>query len=140
MWLLLLLLSLSFAHDLQHSLSKEGNCVVLSFYFPDNTKFSYEKYEVYREGEKLPFQVGRTDALGRVVFCPDKRGEWTVRTTSEDGHGAIVKVKVDKASVKTESSPFERYQKVFVGMGIVLGIFGVLELYIRRVSWVRKFL
>lgn len=138
MWLLTLLISLCFAHDLQHSLSKEGKCVVLSFYFPDGTKFSYEKYEVYREGEKLPFQVGRTDALGRVIFCPDRKGSWAVKTASEDGHGAVVEVKVENASVEAKGTLFERYQKVFVGVGIILGLFGILELYIRRVSWLRR--
>jgi nickel transport protein len=139
MWILTLLISFCFAHDLQHSLSKEGKCVVLSFYFPDGTKFSYEKYEVYREGERLPFQVGRTDALGRVVFCPDKKGSWTVKTTSEDGHGALVEVKVENTSLEAKGSFFERYQKVFVGGGIILGLFGLLELYIRRISWLRRF-
>lgn len=133
--IILLIFSFAYSHDLQHSVSREGACTVLSFYFPDGTKFSYEKYEVYMYGEKLPFQVGRTDALGRVVFCPDKDGRWVVRTQSEDGHGAVVEVDVKGRSVKAEGSLFERYQKVLVGAGLILGTFGILEIFIRRALW-----
>lgn len=127
------------AHDLHYDLRKEGKCMVLSFYFPDNTKFSYEKYEIYAEGSKLPFQVGRTDAQGRIAFCPDREGKWLVKTTSEDGHGAIVSVDVKEAYADTEKSLFKRYEKLFVGLGLILGIFGIFELYIRRLSWIKRF-
>lgn len=130
--LVLFLLSLSYAHDLQHSLKMEGGCAVLSFYFPDGKPFSYESYEVYREGERVPFQNGRSDSLGRVVFCPDREGRWTVRIFSEDGHGAEVSLELGRGSVKDTGSLFERYEKVFVGVGILLGVFGLLELFVRR--------
>lgn len=70
----LLSFALLFAHDLEHTIHREGNCVVVSFFFPDGSKFSYEEYKVYKEGERAPFQIGRTDALGRVVFCPREGG------------------------------------------------------------------
>jgi nickel transport protein len=110
----------------------EGSCAVLSFYFPDEKPFSYESYEVLREGERVPFQSGRSDALGRVVFCPDRRGLWTVRVFSEDGHGAEVRLRFDGSSLKDKRSIFERYEKVFVGVALIFGIFGLLELFVRR--------
>jgi hypothetical protein len=61
-----------YPHDLEHATKKEGNCIVVELYFSDNTKFSYEEYEIYYENEDAIFQTGRTDALGRVVFCPDR--------------------------------------------------------------------
>lgn len=131
--LLVLVITLAFAHELQHTVHREGRCLVVSFFFPDNTKFSYEKYEVYKDGERFPFQVGRTDALGRVVFCPAWSGIWKVKTISEDGHGAEVSISFEGESVEERGKNlFERYEKVFVGVGILLGIFGFFELFIRR--------
>ncbi|WP_028949953.1 hypothetical protein [Sulfurihydrogenibium subterraneum] len=128
---LLLFLTVSvFAHDLQHSVKKVDDTVVISFYFPDGTKFSYENFEIYRDGEKIPFQVGRTDALGRVVFVPDKEGNWSVKIFSEDGHGSTVKVSVEKAGyVSLDEGVFKRYEKVFVGIGLILGIFGFISIF-----------
>jgi nickel transport protein len=40
------------------------------------------------------YLAGQTDALGRIVFLPDRAGEWTVKAMSEDGHGGTVKVMV----------------------------------------------
>ncbi len=130
---ILLVIMLAFAHELQHSVHREGKCLTVSFFFPDNTKFSYEKYEVYKDGEKLPFQVGRTDALGRVVFCPGSSGVWKVKTMSEDGHGSEVSIDFEGGLVEERGKNlFERYEKVFIGVGILLGIFGFFELFIRR--------
>lgn len=141
MWLLsfFLFIGLALSHDLQHKVSTEGKCVIVHFYFPDNTKFSYENFEIYKNGSKTPFQVGRTDALGRAVFCPDESGEWIVKAFSEDGHGKIVKVYVDNAKATSTSSLFDRYEKLFVGIGFILGIFGLTEIYLRRFTkWLRK--
>ena len=141
MWFLsfFFFVSLSFSHDLQHKISTEGKCVIVHFYFPDNTKFSYESFEIYKNNSKTPFQVGRTDALGRVVFCPDESGEWIVKAFSEDGHGKMVKVYVDNATATSTPSLFDRYKKLFVGAGFILGIFGLTEIYLRRfIKWLGK--
>lgn len=134
MWFLcfFFFISLSFSHDLQHKISMEEKCIIVHFYFPDNTKFSYESFEIYKNNSKTPFQVGRTDALGRAVFCPDESGEWIVKTFSEDGHGKMVKVYVDNATATSTPSLFDRYKKLFVGAGFILGIFGLIEIYLRR--------
>ncbi|MFN3814232.1 MAG: hypothetical protein ACK4SM_06390, partial [Aquificaceae bacterium] len=60
-------------------------------------------------------------------------GLWKVRTMSEDGHGSEVGVYFKGKSVEEKSKNlFERYEKVMVGVGIILGIFGFLKLFIRR--------
>ncbi len=128
----LLSFALLFAHDLEHTIRREGNCVVVSFFFPDGSKFSYEEYKVYKEGEKVPFQIGSTDALGRVVFCPREGGLWTVITYSEDGHGAQVKISFEEKGLKEEKNLLERYGRVLAGLGWLLGMFGLWKVYLKR--------
>ncbi len=118
------------AHDLQYTVKKINDVIEVSFYFPDGSKFSYESFEIYKEGDGVPFQTGRTDKNGRVIFIPDKEGLWIVKVYSEDGHGSIVKVDVNQASgVSLEKPLFVRYEKAFVGAGLILGIFGIVSIF-----------
>jgi len=133
-FLTMLLFALSiFAHDLHHkALNQEA--VVVAFSFGGESDFSYQAYEVYAPKSDVPFAVGRTDKRSRVVFIPDRQGEWMVKVMSEDGHGAEVKVMVDKDfGVKAYSqSFFEKFQKLFVGIALIFGIFGILTIIKRR--------
>lgn len=131
-FLILFFFSLTFPHDLEHRVSQEGGCVVVHFYFQGGKGFSYEAYEVFYEADKIPFQVGRSDALGRVVFCPDREGFWTLKVTSEDGHGATIKLKAGGKRVEAEKDFFSRYERLFVGVGILLGLFGFSQIFLRR--------
>ncbi|MEJ5172294.1 MAG: hypothetical protein WHT47_01125 [Hydrogenothermaceae bacterium] len=127
---LLLSINFSFAHDLQYKLENTGEAKVISFFFPDGSKFSYESFEIYREGDKVPFQVGRTDALGRVVFIPDRKGKWIVKVYSEDGHGKNIELEVnDSGYTGKDGSIYEKFSKVITGVGIILGIFGIFQLF-----------
>jgi len=121
------------AHDL-HSSVGTGEAVVVKLYFIDDTPFSFEAYEIFREGESVPYQVGRSDALGRVVFLPDRAGEWRVKAISEDGHGVDVILYTDEqARVELrDTSVFERYGSILAGVALILGIFGFLNLYLRK--------
>ena len=121
------------AHDLQYTVSST-NAVVVQLVYIDNHPFAFEGYEVYRQGEKLPWQVGRTDSQGRIAFLPDRAGAWRVKAFSEDGHGLDFIVKTDAAArVETADKPaYERYGRIAVGVGVILGLFGFLSLYIKR--------
>ena len=64
-----------FSHDLQHKINKYGGIVGINLFYADNTKFSFESYEIYSpENEKIPFQVGRTDKYGRIFLILTKKG------------------------------------------------------------------
>lgn len=121
------------AHDL-HSSVGTGEAVVVKLYFIDDKPFSFEAYEIFREGESVPYQVGRSDALGRVVFLPDRAGEWRVKAISEDGHGVDVILYADEqARVELRDTPvFERYGRILVGVALIFGVFGFLNLYLRK--------
>lgn len=132
LFLFLILSYISFSHELLNQIHQEGNCILVRFYFQDGTVFSYEEYEIYREGEAVPFQRGRSDALGRVVFCPDRDGIWTLKISSQDGHGADLKLSLKAGRVEHGHSSTESYKGILAGLGYLLGIFGLLSIFLRR--------
>lgn len=121
------------AHDLQHTVTG-AQAVVIKMFYVDNTPFAFEGYEIYREGEKLPFQVGRTDGQGRIAFLPDRAADWRVKAFSEDGHGLDFKLSTDAAAKVSgaEKPAFERYGRIAVGVAVILGLFGLLNLFVNR--------
>lgn len=121
------------AHDLQHSVDA-APAVVIKLFYMDKHPFAFEAYEIYREGEKLPYQVGRTDNQGRIAFLPDRAGAWRVKAFSGDGHGLDFKLETDAAAVpaNTDKPVYERYGRIAVGVALILGLFGLLSLYASR--------
>jgi nickel transport protein len=126
------------AHEIVQSVSR-GSAVVITLSEPDGSPFSYESYEIYREGEEVPYQTGRSDALGRIVFVPDRRGTWRVRGFSEDGHGIDTRIEAgpDDATSGVPDSPgqvsgADRYNKIAIGIFVILLIFLVAMRILRR--------
>ncbi|MFZ5483575.1 MAG: hypothetical protein ACOZB0_05020 [Pseudomonadota bacterium] len=124
---------LASAHDLQYQVSG-GQAVVVRLFYVDDTPFTFEGYEIYRDGEKVPYQVGRTDSQGRIAFLPDRAATWRIKAISEDGHGLDFKLSTDAAAVLADSEkPFyERYARIVVGVALILGLFGALSLFVKR--------
>jgi len=121
------------AHELQYVVG-EGPAVSVRLSFAGGDEFSFESYEIYRAGEKTPFQVGRTDRYGRLVFLPDRPGTWRIKVFSEDGHGLDFDITTDaRGGVERADRPLvERYLRLVVGVALILGIFGLLSLFARR--------
>ena len=115
---------------------QEGAAVTVELFFADGNEFSFESYEVYYAGEEIPFQVGRTDAHGRLVFLPDRAGTWRVKAFSEDGHGADLSLTTGAqgAIESADRSLFERNLRLVVGVSIIFGIFGLVSLFARKRS------
>lgn len=120
------------AHDL-HYTAASGQATVIRLFYVDNTPFTFEGYEIYRDGETLPYQVGRTDGQGRIAFLPDRAGAWRVKALSEDGHGLEFKLTTDAAAALSdlEKPLFERYSRIAVGVAVILGLFGALALFLK---------
>ena len=121
------------AHSLQHQVD-EGPAVSIRLFYEAGNDFSFEGYELYRAGEETPFQVGRTDLHGRVVFIPDRAGTWRIKVFSEDGHGAEFSFTTTaEVGVGAVESPFvERHLRIITGVSVVFGLFGLLNLLSRR--------
>lgn len=134
-WLIVLLLlaAPARAHDLQYTVAP-GQAVVVKLFYADNRAFAFEGYEIYPEGGDPPVQVGRTDRRGRIAFLPDRAGRWRIKAMSEDGHGLDFGIETDAAAAPTGlDKPFhERYGRLVVGVAVILGLFGVLGLYVKR--------
>lgn len=134
-WLALtwLMVAPAWGHDLQYTVVA-GQAVVVKLFYVDNTAFAFEGYEIYPQGAQLPVQVGRTDAQGRIAFLPDKAGKWRIKAMSQDGHGLDFNIETDAAARLTGSDKplYERYGRVVVGVALLLGLFGLINLYVKR--------
>jgi nickel transport protein len=121
------------AHDLEHSIG-EGKAVTVKIFYADGNEFSFESYEIYRAGDDIPFQVGRTDIHGRVVFVPDRAGTWRLKAFSEDGHGVDLSFTTGgENGIRDANEPFlERHLRLVVGVSVIFGVFGLVDLFLRR--------
>lgn len=136
----LLLLALAWcgtalAHEVQHAVESAG-AVVLRLNYADGKPFSFEAYELYAEGERLPAQVGRTDAQGRVVFLPGATKQWRARAFSADGHGVDLRFTAPAMAGQgavPDKQP-NRLSLVLFGLSLLLGGFGLYQLVLRRKS------
>ncbi len=100
---------------------------------------SYSEYELFGPGEEQPFQLGRTDAHGRLTFLPDRPGGWLARVKADSDHGlhgVTVEIEVDEDQVVvSHSAPVvARHTRLLTGIGFLLGIFGAISLFRRRAT------
>ena len=123
------------AHDLQHTATL-APALVIQMHYGDGSPFAFEAYEVYRDSEKVPRQVGRTDKAGRIAFLPDGPAAWRVKAFSEDGHGLDIQVESGASgTVEAADRPvFDRFTRIVVGVAVILGLFGILALFYGRRS------
>lgn len=121
------------AHDLRYRIG-EGKAVSVKVYFPGDREFSFESYEIYRLGEEIPFQVGRTDRYGRVVFLPDRPGDWRIKVFSEDGHGLDASLTTGLGgAIEGAGGPgLPRSVSILVGVALIFGLFGLVNLFAPR--------
>lgn len=114
-------------HGVEKSVSR-GEAVVIELTHDDGEAFSFERYEIYREGEGDPYQVGSTDVNGRIVFIPDREGAWRVRAFSQDGHGVDFTFENEAPGEAHEEeivapvSTLDRVLRVIVGVLIIFAL------------------
>lgn len=138
-WCCLLLAGLSLAgpsamaHGLDYQVG-QATAVVVQLHDGDGTPLAFQAYEIYPDGSNRPSQVGQSDAVGRVAFLPDRAGKWRVRVVAEHGHGLDFSLDTDAAATVTVvERPFlERHARILIGVALILGLFGVASLFLRR--------
>jgi nickel transport protein len=131
--LLAILCTPAWGHEVKVEIAKQDAAVV-SLSYADGKPFTYEAYEIYQPGKDIPEQVGRTNAQGQIVFLPGAQTEWRVKAYTADGHGIDQKMHVEAggSAVSTASGGLPRPLLLFAGLGIVFGIFGLIQLFFRR--------
>jgi nickel transport protein len=122
------------AHELLYHVGTADNAAVVQLYYEGHEPFAYEAYRLYRGDEELPFQLGRTDALGRVVFLPGDAERWRLVTHSEDGHGVDTGIVVAASGAPSleRGALLERFPRLVIGIAVLLGLFGLYQLFLRR--------
>jgi nickel transport protein len=129
-WLLLIVLPAA-GHELHHDVVR-GEAVVVRLFQADGSPFAMQRYRLFRAGEPSPYQVGRSDIEGRIAFVPDRAGDWRLEAYAEDGHGVDLRLSTDAAgAVVGERPPFERHTRLIAGVGTLLGLFGLLALFLK---------
>ncbi len=126
--------SSSIAHEVHHDIAATG-AVLVRLTYADGSPFAYEKYELFPEGREVPVQVGNSDAQGRVVFVPGDVANWRLKAYSADGHG--VDLKFAAPATGTVSAPAasagpDRATQVLIGLAILFGLFGLVQLFVHR--------
>ena len=137
--LLLLTLALfagtAMAHEV-HLAESQQTAAVLQLTYADGKPFAFEAYELYPLGKDIPAQVGRTNADGQVVFLPGTQADWRLKAYSADGHGVDQSLKVTvtggTAALATAHAELPRGLLLAAGLGIVFGLFGLLQLFFRK--------
>ena len=105
--------------------------VVVTVTHEDGSPVADESYEILPPGGSPAFASGRTDRVGRVVFAPDRAGEWVVRVVVADGHGAVRTVQVDADMLTTAAGPAvaaNRPWQMVTGVAVLFGAFGLVAL------------
>jgi nickel transport protein len=126
--------SFALAHGVQVQ-QQVGTAVSVTFLYDDQTPMAFERFDVLAPGSTDPFQTGRTDRLGRVVFQPDSEGEWQVRVWTEDGHGGSTRVQVDGTMLvneKSDSGKGGKLTRLILAPFAILGLFYLISLIMKK--------
>jgi nickel transport protein len=109
-----------------------AEATVVTITHDDGDAVAGARFDVFPPDSDTAFLSGATDARGRVVFLPDRAGNWRVRIATPDGHGADVQVAIDQSRLVAAVPPPRGSGGVVMGFCVLFGIFGVVALVTRR--------
>lgn len=127
------------AHALLAKEVDSGNVCAVEFAYSTGGTANYAEVKVYApDNADVEFQNGRTDALGRFAFLPDKAGTWTVVMADGMGHKVSHPVAVTLSGERVAQVPAEGLtasSKLFpalLGVSLLANFFLLLALFRRR--------
>ncbi len=130
--ILILLAGVGQAHTVDYQMDRE-TAVVVTVRLGEEVA-SYSEYELFPpSSSETPFQLGRTDAQGRLSFLPNETGVWRVKVSADSQHGlhgVEIEVQVDESmTAEIASRPLvARHTRLVVGISVLFGIFGLMSL------------
>ncbi len=118
----------------------KGNIILTEGYlvtaqYDDGEAMSYSETEIKSSDSQLPFQKGRTDRNGCMMFKPDRTGKWQVVVNDGMGHRLALDLTVEEKDAhsdsvhvhtKNTSGSSTRAMQIVTGLSIILGISGFL--------------
>ncbi len=128
------------AHEVLHEVQR-GRAVAVRAYYADGEPFAYCEAEVFSPADpRIPWQKGRTDRRGFVAFVPDVAGAWRVRVADTTGHGLVVDVAVDGATLAGGAAGGQGGApasiafalRPLLGVALIAAVFGLLWWRSRR--------
>lgn len=122
------------AHEMRLEQASSPAAIVRLSY-ADGQPFAFEAYELYPAGSATPAQVGRTNAEGQIVFLPGQSAQWRLKAFSADGHGVDRTLAVSlapAASAPPADAAPARWSLALAGIGAILGLFGIVQLALRK--------
>jgi nickel transport protein len=104
---------------------------VIYLHHTDDTPLIAADYELRVAGASAPYQSGKTDVSGRVVFIPGDFREWRLRVFSEDGHGIDTTFELPSGTLSHSRADHtdSDITKLVLGFGILLSGFGIMMLF-----------
>lgn len=131
--LLLIYAPLLLSHGVGLEIEHHG-AGIIRLHHTDDTPVANSEYELSVAGAETPYQTGKTDSLGRVVFTPGEVREWRLRVFSQDGHGIDTTFELGPGGVSHTHHEHTSSQitSLILGLGILFSVFGLLMIYTRR--------
>jgi nickel transport protein len=131
------LFSSAAGHELRYAV-EENKAVVITITEEGGKPCAGISYVISPKEGGPAVQSGRTDIRGRVVFVPENSGNWTLSAFTEHGHGTGFSFESGDKGIllSTEKPFFDRYSRLIVGVSLIFGVFGMLNLFRRRKSGV----
>lgn len=121
-----------YAHGVSYSIGRGG--MVINAAYDDGTPMSYAEAEIIQPDSDLPFASGWTDRNGRFCFLPDTKGDYNIKIDDGMGHmikftlpvSENIKQKTPQKEILPINSTLLRYQKIFLGLAIIVFVFGLV--------------
>lgn len=127
------------AHGVSHQVI--GGGVGVQVRYDDGSPISFSEFKVFSPSDReTAYQEGLTDKNGRFLFFPDEAGKWKVSVSDGMGHGMVTEIQVDTAGMApaSEGGGMSRFQKILMGISVILGITGILFFVSARKHYLKK--
>ena len=129
--LLALLPAAADAHGVSGAVTRD-RAVIVTFTYADGAPLAFARARVIGPGDARPFAAGVSDRLGRVVFLPDRSGDWTVTLETDDGHGGTRIVTVDEVGEAAADARLGRTPRLLIALAALAVITVALNRFLPR--------
>jgi len=119
--LLALLPAAAAAHGVSSAVTRD-RAVIVTFTYADGAPLAFARARVIGPGDARPFAAGVSDRLGRVVFLPDRPGDWTVTLETDDGHGGTQVVTVGDGDETASDTGPGRTSRLLIALAVLAAI------------------